>query len=144
MMQAKRDLIVSVFARGHTVKLVRKSRAFYWDATHSFTVACAVSKRYTKKGIAPYWYTCYRAWDQFLGEANIAHLVLGCMDLGPAFTLPLDVLQSHLAEMNTTIGTDGTSYWHLKILEPKPRSYALQMPKSGKHVSLEAFTLSLE
>ena len=143
LMQAKRDQIVTAFSTKAGTKLVRKSRALYWDAGHSVRVACTVSKRYTKKGSTPYWYAFHPAWNIFLGEAAASHLVLGCMDLGVAFALPLQVLREHLDDLNTTTKLDGTLYWHVKILEPKPQSYFLHLPKVGKPLDLAKFSFEL-
>ena len=143
LMQAKRDQIVTAFATKLGTKLVRKSRALYWDAAHSFRVASTVSKRYTKKGSTPYWYAYHPAWDEFLADGSTSHFVLGCMDLGIAFAVPLQVLREHLDELNTTTKPDGTSYWHVKIIERKPNSYLLHVPKSGKHLNLDKFAFDL-
>lgn len=142
-LQAKRDEVVAAFARKLGVKLVRKSRALYWDSEHTVRVVCTVSKRYTKKGQAPYWYAYHPAWDEFLAQAAAAYVVFGCMDLSIAFAIPVQHVRSRLAELNTTTRPDGTAYWHVKIIQQRGECYALQMPKSGSHVPLDEFVVQL-
>lgn len=144
LMQEKRERIINVFGKQHGVKLIRRSRALYWNADHSFRTVCTVSKRYTRGGNVPYWYAYHPQWDEFLGEVERSYFILGCMDLEVAFAIPVDVLREHLGELNVTSRDDGTSYWHIKILEQQPKSYTLQMPKSGKHLSLSQYAFDLE
>nr|WP_281720342.1 hypothetical protein [Nitrosomonas nitrosa] len=143
LLQEKRTLIINALARQHNVRLIRKSRALYWSSDHNFRAVCTVSKRYEKPGALPYWYAFHPQWDEFLSEANESFFVLGCMDLDIAFSIPLEILKTHLDELNTTTKPDGTMYWHVKIIENKPGIYVLQMPKSGKHISLTDYLLKL-
>jgi hypothetical protein len=143
LMQDKRNQIISAFAKQNGQKLIRRSRALYWDSDHSFRTACSVSKRYTRNASVPYWYAYHPQWDDFLGEAEEGFFILGCMDLSIAFAIPVDVIKQHLDELNVTTREDGTSYWHIKILEPQSGVYTLQMPKSGKHLSLSQYAFGL-
>ncbi|HEX2208020.1 MAG TPA: hypothetical protein VHG93_10095 [Longimicrobium sp.] len=142
LLNAKRDQILAAVAGRYGRKLVKRSRALYWDASHVYRAACTISKRYTKRGQPPYWYAYHPAWDEFLDAGEVSSLVLGCMDLNVAFVLPLEELRQYLDELNTSVRPDGRHYWHVKILEPKPGRYALQLPRSGKQLSLEAFALT--
>lgn len=142
LMQEKRVLIINAFAKQHNVKLIRRSRALYWNAEHSFRTICTVSKRYARSG-ALYWYAYHPQWDDFLGEVQGSYFILGCMDLEVAFAIPIDVLREHLEELNVTTREDGTSYWHIKILEQQPKKYSLQMPKSGNHLPLSQYSFRL-
>jgi hypothetical protein len=144
LVQDKRIQIISAFAKQHGQKLIRRSRALYWSADHSFRTACTVSKRYTRHGSVPYWYAYHPQWDDFLGEAEQGFFILGCMDLSIAFAIPVHVIRQHLEELNTTTREDGTSYWHVKILEPQQGAYTLQMPRSGRHVSLSDYAFDLK
>jgi hypothetical protein len=101
-----------------------------------------VSKRYTKKG-APYWYAYHPAWDEFLGEAEAGWFVLGCVGLAEAFAIPVEVMREHLRQLNTTVTADGKQYWHVKLLEPRPGQYALQLPSVGSSLSLAKYRLPL-
>lgn len=114
-----------------------------WNADHTFRSVCTLSKRYLRQGTVPYWYAYHPQWDDFLGEAEDGFLVLGCMDLDIAFAIPVKKLREHLDELNTTMKPDGNPYWHVKIVEPQPKTYALQMPKSGKHLGLAEYTFNL-
>ncbi len=143
LMQEKRDRIINSFARQHNVKLIRKSRALYWNAEHRFRTVCAVSKRYTRSGNVSYWYAYHPQWDEFLGEAENSYFILGCMDLNIAFAIPVHKLRERLAELNTTTRPDGTFYWHIKILEPQSHTYSLQMPKSGQPLFLSQYEFGL-
>jgi hypothetical protein len=143
LMQEKRELIVSAFAKTRGVNLIRRSRALHWNSDHSFRTACAVSKRYTNSGNILYWYAYHPRWDKFLSEAEESFYILGGMDINIAFSIPVGMLRQRLDELNTTTKTDGSSYWHIKILEKRLGDYALHMPKSGKHLPLNEFAFSI-
>lgn len=143
LMQEKRELIVSAFARTRGLNLIRRSRALHWNADHSFRTACAVSKRYKKGGGVAYWYVYHPRWDNFLKEAQEGFYILGGMDIDIAFAIPVTLLQDRLGELNTTTKDDGSSYWHIKILEQRQNTYALQMPKSGNHLPLNQFAFNV-
>jgi len=66
------------------------------------------------------------------------------MDLERAFALPVSTLRQQLSHLNTTIKPDGTTYWHIKIIQPTPKQFALQLPKTGKSLDLEEFAFSLK
>lgn len=140
LLQAKREEILAAFSKQIGAKLIKKSRALYWNAEHDMRIAVTLSKRYVGKGKAPYWYAYHPSWDTFLGDATSSHLILGCMDLSLAFAVSVEELRSRLDELNRTTYDDGTFYWHLKILEGRD-GYSLQMPKSGKHLALEKHIL---
>ncbi len=139
-LDAKRAQIFAALGARDGKKLIRRSRALFWDASHTYRAACTVSKRYERKGL-PYWYAFHPAWDDFLGQGEIGYLALGCMDLDIAFVLPLAEVRSHLGELNISVRPDRSEYWHVKILEPTPGVFALQLPKSGKQLPLEKFAL---
>jgi hypothetical protein len=141
-LDAKREAVALALGARDARRLVKKSRAVYWDAGHTYRAVCTISKRYERKG-SVYWYAYHPTWDAFLAEAQEGYFVLGCMDLDQAFALPVSTLRQHLAELNTTTKPDGTIYWHIKILEPSANQFALQLPKTGKSVSLQPFTLML-
>jgi hypothetical protein len=142
LIQAKREHILTTLGMREGKTLIKRSRALYWDSSHSYRIACSISKRYTRKGQVPYWYAYHPEWDSFLGDGQIAGLVLGCMDLTVAFVLPLEVVRAHLDELDTSTKKDGTAhYWHLKILEPVPTQFVLQLPKATAHLPLGKFQL---
>lgn len=143
-LDAKREAIVLALSARDGKRLVKKSRAVYWDAEHTYRAVCTISKRYEKKGHAPYWYAYHPGWDAFLGEAENGYFVLGCMDLDQAFALPVATLREQLSYMNITVKPDGTTYWHIKIIEPSTGKFALQLPKTGKSISLERFSFDLK
>lgn len=143
IIQAKRDSIVQSLGTRDGKKLIKRSRALYWDADHSYRVVCTVSKRYTRKGSAPYWYAYHPSWDEFLTEGEEGWFALGCVDLVEAFVVPVAVMRDHLQELNTTLTPDGKRYWHVKILEPRSGEYALQLPNLGSSLPLGRYRLSL-
>jgi hypothetical protein len=65
------------------------------------------------------------------------------MDLDVAFAIPRDVIIGRVDELNTTEKPDGRFYWHIKIIELQSKEYALQMPKSGNHLSLAKFEIDI-
>ncbi len=141
VLDKKRADILEVLGMKFDAKLIRKSRALFWDASHSWRIVCSVSKRYTK-GAYPYWYAYHPQWDEFLGEGKDAYFVLGCMDLDYAFAVPLDVLRSNLQHLNTTT-TERSTYWHIHLVDMPDGKIALQLPKISKQLSLEGFRIPI-
>jgi hypothetical protein len=143
VIQANREAIISALGARDGKRLIRRSRALYWDAEHTYRVVCTVSKRYTKKGTTPYWYAYHQAWDEFLAEGEVGLFVLGCLGLAEAYAIPIDVMRQHLSQLNTTVTPEGKRYWHVKLLEPRPGKYALQLPNVGSRLSLDGYRVSL-
>jgi hypothetical protein len=143
LLQAKRDQIVTALAARERTNLIKKSRALYWDAGHKLRAAFTISKRYTKKGVSPYWYAYHPGWDEFLGEGERAFLVLGCMDLEKAFAVPLDTIRAALDALHTTEIEDGSRYWHIYLYETKPGEIALMLPKRKTALPLSPYEFSI-
>jgi hypothetical protein len=143
LMQAKREAIAQAFGESQSTKLIKKTRATYWDATHTKRIVCTVSKRYAENAATPYWYAYHPSWDSFLAEGTTGHFVLGCMDLHIAFAIPLEVLRQQLDKLNMTVKPDGTHYWHIKIIELGNKRYGLHLPKGGGHLGLDPFVLGI-
>ena len=137
VIQAKRDRILAALSAREGTAFVKRSRATYWDTSHDLRVVSTISKRY--EGSIPYWYAYHPAWDDFLAGGSKGFLALGGVDLNKAFVLPLDAIRAQLSQLSTTPATDGSAqYWHVKIVEPTPGAFALQLPKSGKSLPLAA------
>jgi hypothetical protein len=115
VLDSKRNEIIEAISRKLGTKLIRRSRALYWDVTHEKRVACSISKRYSRG--AAYWYAYHPKWDEFLAEATDGYFVLGCMDLSSAFAIPVKVMKEHLALLNTTTTEKGKVYWHVHLVE---------------------------
>ena len=116
LLDSKRAKIVDAVANRIGAKLIKKSRALFWDAAHERRVACSVSKRYTKRSSYPYWYAYHPEWDEFLKGGFDSYFVLGCMDLDVAFVIPLKTISAYLSKLNTTT-TDKKTYWHIHLVE---------------------------
>jgi hypothetical protein len=143
LLQQRRDAILESLSARDGVKLIKHSRALYWDADHAYRAVCTLSKRYTKKGQTPYWYAYHPAWDEFLGGGATGTMILGCVDLNVAFGIPVAAIRKLLDEFNTSNKKDGEHYWHLKIVEPKPGKYALHLPRSGTSFPLQEFAFKV-
>lgn len=143
VIQATRDAVIHALGARDGKRLIKRSRALYWDADHAYRVVCTVSKRYTKRGATPYWYAYHPSWDQFLGEGETGWFILGCVGLGEAFVIPVAVIRQHLSQLNTTVTPDRGHYWHVKLLEPSPGQYALQLPNAGSSLPLARYRLAL-
>jgi len=141
LLDQKRNEIVEALARESRAKLVKKSRALFWDASHEVRVACSISKRYPKSYL--YWYAYHPEWNEFLQEGRDAYLVLGCMDLDFAFAIPLKVIATNLAALNTTT-TSKKTYWHIHIVEGGDGGYAMPLPHLGTQLALDQFKISLK
>jgi hypothetical protein len=139
VLDSKRNEIIDAVSRKIGSKLIKKSRALYWDSTHENRVACSISKRYTR-GAYSYWYAYHPKWDAFLGEAKSSFFVLGCMDLTYAFAIPLQIIREHLDMLNTTT-TEKSTYWHVHLAETD-RGVSLVLPNSG-YLDLSDFRLEI-
>jgi hypothetical protein len=141
ILDAKRAEIIDAVSRKIGAKLIKKSRALFWDAAHEKRVACSISKRYTK-GSYPYWYAFHPEWLDFLRESPESYFVLGCMDLETAFSIPLKVISENLDGLNTTT-TSKKTYWHVHLIEGEIGSYALLLPHFERQLSLDEFRISV-
>ena len=130
LLQAKREDVIAALGRRETASLVRKSRALYWNAQRDVRAGCSMSKRYTGKNQAPYWYAYHPQWDTFLEEADRGFFVLGCMDLETAFAIPQAAMKRLLPSLHTTTNKGGTTYWHVHLIE-HGASLAISVPRSA-------------
>lgn len=142
LLDAKRADIVAAIGRKLRVKLIKKSRALYWDADHETRIVCTVSKRYDRSWYR-YWYAYHPPWDLFLAEAKLSFVLLGCMDQGFAYAVPRNVIHPLLPALNTTT-TDRYTYWHLHIVEVEPGVHALLVPKQEDNLLLAPYKIALE
>jgi hypothetical protein len=142
LLDEKRGKLLDAIAGKMDVKLIKKSRALFWDSTHERRVVCSVSKRYTRRKTNPYWYAYHPAWDEFLAEGRESYFVLGCMDLSFAFAIPLEVLRQNLDALYTTT-TERSTYWHVHLVETGTNEYSLLLPKRSQELSLKRYRLDL-
>jgi hypothetical protein len=139
VLDSKRSEIIDAVSRKIGSKLIKKSRALYWDSAHENRIACSISKRYTK-GAYSYWYAYHPKWDDFLGEAKMGFFVLGCMDLPYAFAIPIHIVREHLKTLNTTT-TEKSTYWHVHLAD-STRGISLVLPNAG-YLDLSDFRLEI-
>ena len=140
ILDQKRADIIDALTRKTGAKLIKKSRALFWDATHEARVACSISKRYPKSYL--YWYAYHPEWNEFLVGGKSSYLVLGCMDLNVAFAIPLKIIEENLHALNTTT-TSKKTYWHIHIVETREDGYAIPLHE-GEYLSIEPFKISIE
>lgn len=143
LLASKRAAIIAAVSQKLAVTLIKRTRATYWDTEKKTRAVCTLSKRYTKETSVAYWYAYHPGWDEFVEGGEKGVIALGAMDLDRCFVIPHTLLKDRLDELNTTIKPDGTQYWHVKILEPIPNKFALQMPKTRNHVPLDEFALDI-
>lgn len=113
ILNKKRSDIIDTMSAKMGSKLIRNSRALFWDSTHTKRIACSISKRYMKGGYS-YWYAYHPKWNEFLAQAETGLFVLGCIDRNEAFAIPVDIIQRYLDQLNTTT-TDKSTYWHIHL-----------------------------
>jgi len=140
LLQATRERIVEAVGQRESVALVRKSRALYWNAHHDLRVACSISKRYNSG--TPYWYAFHPGWSDFLEEGSRSFFVLGCMDRGEAFAIPVATLKPLLSFLNTTTTKEGNTYWHIHLAE-RPGGLELLVPKRDENLPIQQFAVSV-
>jgi len=141
LLQEKRVSIIDTLAQREGTHLLQKSRAQYWNANRDVRAVCSISKRYTGKNQNPYWYAYHPQWDEFLAGGKQAFFVLGCMDLGEAFAVPRDAIQSILPKLHQTIRETG-AYWHVHLTDTAD-GLAIIIPNSPTPFSLKPFRLKL-
>jgi hypothetical protein len=73
VLDQKRTEIIEAMARMTGAKLIKKSRALFWDAKHETRVACSISKRYPKSYL--YWYAYHPEWNDFLQQGQASYFV---------------------------------------------------------------------
>jgi hypothetical protein len=139
ILDQKRGEIIEAMSHKTATKLIRKSRALFWDATHETRVACSISKRYPKSYL--YWYAFHPEWNAFLNEGKNSYFVLGCMDLELAFAIPLKTVTENLDALNTTT-TSKKTYWHIHIVEADNGGYAIPL-HHGKQLLLDKFEIAI-
>lgn len=141
VLDSKRGEIVDAVGNKIGVKLIKKSRALFWDAPHEKRIACSISKRYPKS--VRYWYAYHPEWNEFLQEGKDSYFVLGCMDLDMAFAIPLNVMAANLDGLNTTT-TSKKTYWHIHVVEAENGGYAVLLPHYGKQLPLDEFQIAVK
>ena len=141
ILDSKRGEIVDAVANKIGVKLIKKSRALFWDAPHEMRIACSISKLYPKS--VRYWYAYHPEWNEFLQEGRTSYFVLGCMDLDIAFVIPLNVIAANLDGLNTTT-TSKKTYWHIHVVEAENGGYAVLLPHYGKQLPLDEFQIAVK
>lgn len=139
VLDKKRSDIIEAISSKIGPKLIKKSRALFWDAGHEKRVACSISKRYPKSYL--YWYAYHPEWNEFLLGGLESYFVLGCMDLDFAFAIPLRVLSANLDALNTTT-TSKKTYWHIHIVEAEAGGFAIPLHK-GKQLQIDQFKVSI-
>jgi hypothetical protein len=142
LLDAKRARIIDALSTKTGAKLIRKSRALFWDTTHDVRVVCSISKRYTKRSSEPYWYAYHPQWDEFLRDGHQSFFVLGCMDLDFAFAIPRKIIYDNLSGLHTT-SNEKSTYWHIHIGEPTDHQYVLLLPKFSNHLALNDFRVPI-
>lgn len=140
LIDEKRTNILRSIEKIKDIKLVKKSRALYWSSDRSIGIACTISKRYYGKNFL-YWYAYHPAWQDFLTKTNKGYFALGGMDLNVAFSIPLEIIQNKLPELNTTTKNEKT-YWHIQI-QQIDGNFRLQCQKTGNHLNLTPYTINI-
>lgn len=143
LLQEKREKVVSALAKREGIALIRKSRALYWSPSHDLRAAFTISKRYTKKGGAAYWYAYHPLWRTFLSDCERGYLVLGCMDRDEVFAIPVQILTPLIEHLNTTEKDDGDLYLHLHLHEGDSGKLSLSLPKQKTLFPVIPFALVL-
>ncbi|HPC76572.1 MAG TPA: hypothetical protein PKW81_07785 [Synergistales bacterium] len=142
VISAVRDSIIKSLSERFNTPLLRKTRALFSSPDGKTRVASTVSKRYEG---GKYWYAYHQGWDRFLKEGDAAYLALGCVDQIFAFLLPRGVITNVLDNLYFTEKEGVKLYWHLRITEPKPNVFFLQVPTPGvEDISLEEFIIPLK
>lgn len=139
---AMRDRITAALQARLGTALVRRRRALYESIDSKIRACITISKRYTREH-QPYWYAYHPKWHEFLVEADIGLVVLGCMDRNEAFAIPVATFLEFRSKLNQTRRIDGTEYWHVVITTQEDASLALYASRTGDTLSLAPFRVPL-
>jgi hypothetical protein len=85
-----------------------------------------------------YWYGFSPEWHQFLSQARISFLVLGCVDRDVAYAVPGSEIERILGDIHRT----GERHWHLLLGENESGSLDLIL-RNGARVALNKFEIRL-
>ena len=137
-----RERILKKIERTHDIKLIKKSRALYSTSDRRVGVACTISKFYEDSSVK-YWYAHHTPWQEFLENAQLGFLALGCINLSTAFIIPSDLMRENLSYLNTTT-RNGKTYWHIHIQQKPEGGYRMLTPGAESHMNLDPFVLHVE
>lgn len=140
VLQARRESIIAALGKREGANLIKRSRALYWNASHTVRAACTLSKRYERKN-ADYWYAFHPEWDEFLAGGERRFAVFACMDRRVAFAIPLEILRASLKALNTSDRDDGRHYWHVVLTETDSGDVVLVLAKTKSVLSLKPYEL---
>jgi hypothetical protein len=138
---AQKERILATVARKVGVPLVKRTRATFWDATRSIRIVCSISRNHMR-GAYRYWYAYHPKWDAFLQEAKDRYVVWGCLDTDVAFMIPHEVMREQLPMLSVTNRPNGSTYWHVKILQGPDGRYSMQR-STGGNLELAPFQIRL-
>jgi hypothetical protein len=140
----KRKLVLKAFAQSNGVELSKKTRATYSSIDGSVNLACTISAHYDDSSY-PYWFRYDQRWRDFVTSSPRGFLILGCMDLDKAFSIPASVMEEVLPKMNTTDGyRDRESYWHVFIKVIDGGKYAIHLSKTREHLDLTPYQFRVQ
>nr|WP_321182246.1 hypothetical protein [Methylobacterium sp. Leaf122] len=142
LLTAQRARIISTISEILNANLIKQSRALFWDKDHKIRVVCTISKAHTRRPSHPYWYAHHPKWDVFLEGGESGFLVLGCMDLEWAFSIPIVEFHKVVDDLNVT-ENEKVKYWHIHITRDAGGMYSIVVPKSQKNFDLEPFKFKL-
>jgi len=143
VLDKKRESIINSFGELKEKTLIKKTRATYWSVDHALRVGCTLSKPY-ERGSQRYWYAYHPRWDEFLAGGEEGYLILGCMDLDSAFSIPRTDLTDILDKLNVTVKKDGKHYWHIQIFEKSDGEYELTLPKVSSSLDINKYVFDLK
>lgn len=101
-------------ARSLGVGLVRDGRNRYRTSDKRTAVVCAVSKKYSTRGGASFWYAFHPTQKEYLEPHERSFVALGLGAADRVLLIPLDVFVPLLADLWTT-QNDERMYWHVKL-----------------------------
>ena len=138
-----RNKSIEGFENKFNVKLIKNSRALYWDESKKIRVASIVSKRYVDDRI-PYWYAYHPRYQNFFKDGEKCYLLICCTDKDKTYAVPSDIMNKQVEFLNSTPpdlsnAKEGDRYyWHLHIKDDDNKMM-LVVPKNNSTLSLEEF-----
>ena len=111
-----REKILDTFQERENVKLLKRSRATFYDKSKTIHVCCAVSKNYPDSKRNSYWFAPGNTWFEFLASGEKSYLLFAMEGQSKAVALRFDEFNKMKDNLGTTKrGND--FWWHVVIIE---------------------------
>jgi len=138
-----RDKVLVAFESRENVKLLKRSRATFYDDSKTTCVGCYTSKLYVRKQKFV-WFAPSKKVVDFLEDATQGYLVFGMEKQTNAIAIPINEFSKIKNELNPKYDKDKNEilWWHMKIFITKG-NFELRL-KGRKRLDLSQYAFDLK